>query len=228
MQLTMSSGAMSLRSITSRTSSSVADRIASASFSSTVMAPRSARSCTARDCVREPAWAAPGARSAPQPFDLGVLEPAALARVRGRAGRAGRTPPAPARPRGGRPPRTCAAPGACGPRAGRSRPRRAPPGARGRARSAPSSSSTPSRSALSARGDSAAGLDPRPVDLLHAVAGMGQQVGQLAVVGQQDQPGRVGVEPPHRVEPPRASAPARPPSGARACRAPSRRRRAAC
>jgi hypothetical protein len=44
MQLTICSGSSELRSITSRTSSSVADRIASGSFASTVMAPLSARS----------------------------------------------------------------------------------------------------------------------------------------------------------------------------------------
>src|SRR3954470_2388507 len=44
MQLTMSSGWRSLRLITSRTSSSVPSRMASASFFSTVVAPLSARS----------------------------------------------------------------------------------------------------------------------------------------------------------------------------------------
>ena len=44
MQLTICSASSPLRSITSRMSSSVADRMASASLASTVMAPRSARS----------------------------------------------------------------------------------------------------------------------------------------------------------------------------------------
>ncbi len=48
MQLTMSSAASELRSITSRTSSSVAAMIASASFSSTVTAPLSALSLMRR------------------------------------------------------------------------------------------------------------------------------------------------------------------------------------
>src|SRR5688572_13311519 len=48
MQLTTSSGDRPLRSMTAVTSSVVADRIASASFRSTVIAPRSARSFTAR------------------------------------------------------------------------------------------------------------------------------------------------------------------------------------
>src|SRR5215210_3354490 len=47
MQLTMSSGLSELRSITVRTSSSVASRIASARFSGTVIAPLRARSRTA-------------------------------------------------------------------------------------------------------------------------------------------------------------------------------------
>src|SRR4051794_8078245 len=48
MQLTMCSASSAFRSMTSRTSSSVADRIASESLASTVVAPRSARSCIGR------------------------------------------------------------------------------------------------------------------------------------------------------------------------------------
>ena len=63
----------------------------------------------------------------------------------------------------------------------------------------PSSSLTPVAQPLDvALGDRAA--EPGPVRLRHAVAGMGEEVGELAVVGQQDQPGRVGVEPTDRVE----------------------------
>src|SRR5262245_62000817 len=51
MQLTMCSASSPLRSISSRMSSSVADRIASASLASTVMAPRSARSFMRRSIV---------------------------------------------------------------------------------------------------------------------------------------------------------------------------------
>src|SRR5687767_6774291 len=40
------------------------------------------------------------------------------------------------------------------------------------------------------------------IGALDAVARMRQPVRKLAVVGQEDEPGRVGVEPPHRVEPP--------------------------
>ena len=39
-----------------------------------------------------------------------------------------------------------------------------------------------------------------PVGLRHLIAGVGEPVGQLAVVGQQQQPGRVGVESADRVE----------------------------
>ena len=45
----------------------------------------------------------------------------------------------------------------------------------------------------------AAQLDP--IGLRHLVAGMGEAIGQLAVIGEQQQAGRVGVEPAHRVEP---------------------------
>ena len=43
-------------------------------------------------------------------------------------------------------------------------------------------------------------LDARQVRAGNAVARVGQAVGQLAVVGQQDQPGGVGVEPADRIE----------------------------
>ena len=94
MQLTMSSASSSLRSITSCTSSSVAPTIASASFSSTVIAPLSALSLTRRDSsIRAAARpvrralpaAAPAAtrrlrlRGAAQPLHLASRQPAALA-----------------------------------------------------------------------------------------------------------------------------------------------------
>ena len=63
----------------------------------------------------------------------------------------------------------------------------------------PSSSSTPSRSARSARSDRAA-LDARAIGPRHLEARVGQRVGEVAVVGEQDQPGRVGVQPPDRVQ----------------------------
>ena len=40
----------------------------------------------------------------------------------------------------------------------------------------------------------------RQVGLGHLVAGVGQMVGELAVIGQQQQPRRVGVEPSHGIE----------------------------
>ena len=54
----------------------------------------------------------------------------------------------------------------------------------------PSSSSTPSRSARSAPLADGPAADPRAVGLRHLVAGVREPVGELAVVGQQDQPGR--------------------------------------
>src|SRR5215212_6732949 len=71
MQLTRSSGPRALRSSTSRTSSSVASRIASASLLSTVVAPLSALSLIAGDCVRP-------ASGPPQALELHGLEPARL------------------------------------------------------------------------------------------------------------------------------------------------------
>ncbi len=40
-----------------------------------------------------------------------------------------------------------------------------------------------------------------PIGLVHAVAGMGQAIGKLAVVAEQHQTGRIGVEPTNRVQP---------------------------
>ena len=62
------------------------------------------------------------------------------------------------------------------------------------ARSTPSSSSTPSRSRRRAPGADRAAGDLGQVLLLHPVAGVGEPVGQIAVVGQQQQPLGVGVE----------------------------------
>ena len=47
--------------------------------------------------------------------------------------------------------------------------------------------------------------DARDVALGHLEAGVRQLVGEVAVIGQQNQPGRIYVEPPNWVEPPRAS-----------------------
>ena len=59
----------------------------------------------------------------------------------------------------------------------------------------PSSSSTPSSSR---RGGIGATIHHQVVGLGNPVTGMGDQVGQFAIVGKQEQPLRVGVEPPHR------------------------------
>ena len=105
-----------------------------------------------------------------------------------------------AAPRPGcRPPRPSAAPAGCAPRGSSARSRarrerRTRAGAVG-----PSSSSTPCAqpAQIDVGGRPA---QPHPVGLRHLVARMGEPVRELAVVGQQDQPGRVGVEPADRVE----------------------------
>ncbi len=64
----------------------------------------------------------------------------------------------------------------------------------------PSSSSTPSRSARSARSRTGGSADDRAVGLVDLEARVREPVGQLAVVGEQDQPGGVDVEPADRVQ----------------------------
>ena len=66
----------------------------------------------------------------------------------------------------------------------------------------PSSSVTPARSARDRALAHRARRRARAVGLGHFEARMGQPVGELAVVGQQDQPARVGVEAPDRVQAP--------------------------
>ena len=93
----------------------------------------------------------------------------------------------------------------------------------------PSSSRTPVAQRSQRRLANRPAADARPVGLGHLVARMGQQVGELAVVGQQDQPAAVGVQAPDRIQA-RDPSPgtARRRSGGHGCRARSRRRRAAC
>ena len=69
----------------------------------------------------------------------------------------------------------------------------------------PSSSSTPSRSARSARSRTGGRATCRAVGLRDLEARVREAVGELAVVGEQDQAGGVGVEAADRVEPRRAS-----------------------
>ena len=64
----------------------------------------------------------------------------------------------------------------------------------------PSSSSTPSRSLRSAGSRTGGVAHDRAVGLGHLEARVREAVGELAVVGEQDQPGGVGVEAPDRVE----------------------------
>ena len=126
-----------------------------------------------------------------------------------------------------RPPRPSGAPGACAPRGSspRSRARRGAPTSAGAV--GPSSSRTPLRSRSRSRVRGRTG-QPDTIGLRHAVAGMGQTVGELPVVGQQDQPGRVGVESADRIEPALASRRARSQPGAGPARGRSRPLRPAC
>ena len=145
------------------------------------------------------------ARAAPRRLlDLGGREPAVAALRERRRAAAGRSARARARPPGGRPPRTSAAPGACGPRG--------------------SSARAVGREPLRARrgGQAVVELDAlaqRPQRGARAPAGAGPSRGRcaaprsdgcvrrwasVAVVGQQDQAGGVGVEAADRVQPPRA------------------------
>ena len=63
----------------------------------------------------------------------------------------------------------------------------------------PSSSSTPSRSARRAR-SLGRPLDSRPIGPRHLEARVGERVGEVAVVGEQDQAGAVGVQATDRVQ----------------------------
>ena len=65
----------------------------------------------------------------------------------------------------------------------------------------PSSSSTPLRSRSSAAASTGPAAELRAIGLGHLEAGVRQPVGELAVVGHQDQPAAVGVEPADRIEP---------------------------
>ena len=64
----------------------------------------------------------------------------------------------------------------------------------------PSSSSTPLRSARRARSETGARVDDGAVGARHLEAGVGEPVGQVAVVGEQDEPGGVDVEPAHGIQ----------------------------
>ena len=92
------------------------------------------------------------------------------------------------------------------------------PAHRARARSGRPRARRP-RAARAARGSrTGAARDRRAVGLRHLVARVGEAVGELAVVGQQDQAGGVGVEAADRVQAPLARRRARRRSGGRAGR----------
>ena len=198
----------------------VAARIASALLRSTLVAPRSANSRMRGDCVRAPRRAA---------AHLGVAQAPVRARARARRARAGRS--ATRCEREHRVPDRLAHPPhlALAALADRSSISCAPTGAPARAPSARPRARRPSRRRRSAAVADRPAADARAVGLRHLVARMRQQVGELAVVGQQDQAGAVGVEAPDRIQ---ARAAGRRPgerrSAGRGCRARSRRRRRAC
>ena len=114
--------------------------------------------------------------------------------------RAGRCGCAPGAAPGGRWPRTCAGPGGCDPRGSRSAPARARPGATWAGAVRPSSSSTPSRSRRSSARVGSPSTWAR-YSLSTPKRRVGQAVGQLAVVGQQQQALGVEVEAADREHP---------------------------
>ena len=131
-------------------------------------------------------------RAAPRP----ARQRAPLARAASRGRAAGRSGCAPGAAPDGRPPRTCAAPGGCGPRGctistrPTSRAARRPSRRRGHA--------VVELDALAQAPERARrrhALDLGEVLLLHAEARMGEPVGELAVVGEEQQALGVAVEP---------------------------------
>src|SRR3954469_357927 len=202
MQLTRSSMLSWLRSSTWLTSSSVASRILSASFASTVVAPRRARSLTVRHCLRRAlaARAALGAGGFAEPLDLGRSQRPVVAcgelvetqrserraLERDHAG-AHRLDHAPDLPLASLADRQLEHPRLDLAHARRQRP------------------AVLQLHALAPRAQRGLRHPLRPpphaVVLLHLVARVRGAVGQLAVVRQEDQAGGLGVEPAHRVEP---------------------------
>ncbi len=176
----------------------VASRIASALLRSTLVAPAQrvqplvhaaqptvARRRAGADLLRRSARAVRAGR------ERAELERPEAARARARA-------------RDGRPPRTSAAPGACGPRGSSSSSSCGAEPAHARRRGAAVLELDAVAQPLAApRALGRPPPTPGAVGLRHLEARVRQQVRELAVVGQQDQPGAVGVEPPDRIEPAR-------------------------
>ena len=163
--------------------------------------------------------------------ELALLEQAPCAPARQAVQRAaGRSARAAAPAPDGRRPRTCAAPGGCGPRGSSARLVLAERAAHARRRGrAVLELDAVAQAARAPRSPIGRPPSRRAVGLRDLEARVGQPVGELAVVGQQDQPAAVGVEAPDRIQAqPRRGDELERPSGARACRARSRRRRAAC
>ena len=191
-------------------SSVVASRMSWASLRSTLMAPRRAKSRFGMvgDSVRARA----GFR--PRPRSTAGARPAS-----GRRAAAGRSPRAAARARGDRRPRTCAAPDGCAPRGSSSSIRSAPTQAHAGGRGAAILELHPVAQASQALLPDRPAADLRAVGLRHPEARVGQPVGELAVVGQQDQAAasrRPAGRPGTGAAPARARA--RPRSGGRGCR----------
>src|SRR5438270_7398141 len=195
MQLTMSSGSSSLRSITARTSSSVASRMASESLRSTVVAPLSALSRTGPGILSTSIE-----RGRAQPRDLGGAQPA----VRAGSEAAEREPAEgdPLQRDDAVPERLAHAPHlALAPLADRQLERGLADAADLRRRGwAILEQDTTAQGIQRGIGDR--GLDGDPIALWHAVTGMRKPVRELAVVREQDQPGCVGVQAPNRIQAP--------------------------
>ena len=204
MQLTRSSAASSLRASISRISSSVASRIASASFSVDRGGAAERDEPHRRAALQSARAAARPRRRVSRRCSPGSSSPSRSGPKRDALERAHAVAD-----RLAHPPHLALA--ALVDRELEPVRRRA--GAPARARCAPSSSSTPSRSARSA-GSRTGGLrDRRAVGRGTSKRRVREPVGELAVVGQQDQAGGVGVEPADRVQAPLARDERRRPSG---------------
>src|SRR5436305_10768362 len=190
--LTTRSGSSTFRSRSSRTTFSAAARIASASFRSACTAPRTAH----RRCWGSPLAIARGIL--PEPLDLGSAE-AARAPGAQRAEADGSEPNALERgdlvaDRGSHPPDLAVSPSA---QRDLDDARRDAADPRGRGEPVVELDAAPQSGQIGAARPAA---KTGPVGAGDAVARMHEEVRELAVVGEEDEPRRVGVEAPRRVE----------------------------
>ena len=173
-------------------------------------APTLARGDVRADGLRAPCAVSASARVAraatpglAQALDLGAAELAPGARLEPAERESGVVRCGGGRPRAARPPRACARTWCLRPSCTRARPGAAPGGGHARGPCGRRRARPPARAAASSSGPRLA-LDLGHVDLVDPVAGMGEPVGELAVVGEQQHPGRVQR---------RAVPPARPATG---------------